>query len=455
MTRFCWKCGAPPTIPLALHPDSPSTNPSLDFTRLLTSNDVPLESEVQVVQNIIFEGQRRVDTLDVQIQALHTSLAELLQRRDGKAEHVRQHRVIISPVRRVPQELICEIFALTLSYGRLDDEGRALQPPWYLGHICRSWRHAALSFGPLWSSITIPLSLSSSDSRLLPAIEAQLLRTANASLDMGWSDVQVDINPRLLDIVLPHCRRWRSLYIQVTLLNEDCQLSWLHPVRGRLHRLEKLEVISSCNTFIPDVFSNAPKLREVILTREASYPHRFSLTSIVIVIPWGQITHYRGIYSAIRHLEILKAAPNLLECVVGFIDFVNFLPDANPTVIIPCLRRLCLEEDRFLLHLTAPLLEELSSKWFKPPTLLSFVQRSSCTLKKLALIRCRIPNDIVTVLRNIPSITDLLLVMKYIVDEDDDVDTFDQEQIALFSAMQVSGTPADICPNLTSFVFGY
>jgi hypothetical protein len=44
----------------------------------------------------------------------------------------------------------------------------------------------------------------------------------------------------------------------------------------------------------------------------------------------------------------------------------------DPTVIIPRLRRLCVEEDRFLLHLTAPLLEELSSEWFEPPSLLSF-----------------------------------------------------------------------------------
>ncbi|KAJ7852578.1 hypothetical protein B0H13DRAFT_2673865 [Mycena leptocephala] len=410
--------------------DPPSTNPLLDLTQLLTSNDVPIDSDVPVIQ----------------ISSLKTCGATSKARREGG--NVRQHRAIISPVRRVPHELICEIFALTLSSGMLDDEDRALQPPWYLGHICRSWRHAAVSFCPLWSSITIPPSLSSSDSRLLPAIEAQLLRTANASLDMGWSDVQDDINPRLLDIVFPHCSRWRSLRIQVTALYEDRQLSWLHPVRGHLDRLEKLEVISTRDTFIPDVFSNAPKLREVILTGEVLYPHRFSPTSIVI--PWEHITHYRGAYPAARHLEILRAAPNLLECVVGIIDFVDFHPDVDPTVIIPRLRRLCVEEDRFLLHLTAPLLEELSSEWFEPPSLLSFVQRSSCTLKKLALIRCRIPDDIVTVLRNIPSITDLLLVMEYSENEDNE-DTFGQEQIDLFSAMHISGTPADICPNLTSF----
>jgi hypothetical protein len=44
--------------------------------------------------------------------------------------------------------------------------------------------------------------------------------------------------------------------------------------------------------------------------------------------------------------------------------------------------------------------------------------------------------------------------MEYSENEDNE-DTFGQEQIGLFNAMHISGTPADICPNLTSFVFGY
>jgi hypothetical protein len=51
----------------------------------------------------------------------------------------------------------------------------------------------------------------------------------------------------------------------------------------------------------------------------------------------------------------------------------------NPTVIMPRFRRLGVEEDRFLLHLTAPLLEGLSVEWFEPPTLLSL--SSACRLR--------------------------------------------------------------------------
>jgi hypothetical protein len=143
-----------------------------------------------------------------------------------------------------------------------------------------------------------------------------------------------------------------------------------------------------------------------------------------------------------------------VECVAGFRKFRSFNPHPTLTVIMPYLRRLSVEEDRVLLHLEAPLLEELTSVWVGSSTvLLPFIRRSSCTLKKLLLMRCTmISSDLIAVLQSLPSLTYLLLAM----DEDEENEgTVEQGQVALFSAMHLSGVPSDICPNLTSFVFGY
>ncbi|KAJ7157392.1 hypothetical protein C8R46DRAFT_860111, partial [Mycena filopes] len=88
-----------------------------------------------------------------------------------------QHRAILSPVRRVPPELLCEIFSLTVQ----NDGDAPKQPPWYLGQVCGLWRHSALSLPSLWSSITIP-SVSFGDSGRVSLLEAQLLRSADAPL---------------------------------------------------------------------------------------------------------------------------------------------------------------------------------------------------------------------------------------------------------------------------------
>ncbi|KAJ6525986.1 hypothetical protein B0H19DRAFT_908796, partial [Mycena capillaripes] len=90
--------------------------------------------------------------MEAQIHDLSATLAQFSQRRDEALKRVRQHHDILSPVRRVPPELVCEIFTWTVSSN--DAAGEAIMvvktPPWYLGHISRSWRHTALSFGSLW-----------------------------------------------------------------------------------------------------------------------------------------------------------------------------------------------------------------------------------------------------------------------------------------------------------------
>ncbi|KAJ7087071.1 hypothetical protein C8R44DRAFT_564826, partial [Mycena epipterygia] len=112
----------------------------------LTSNDVPLDSDVPYFQRIITKELDLIDVLDLQINNLQAALAQLIQSRDAAAESARQHQAIISSVRRVSPELICEIFALTLS----TTGPRAKVPPWHLGQICRSWRKSAISYPILW-----------------------------------------------------------------------------------------------------------------------------------------------------------------------------------------------------------------------------------------------------------------------------------------------------------------
>ncbi|KAJ7827644.1 hypothetical protein B0H14DRAFT_1228139 [Mycena olivaceomarginata] len=134
MARFRLTCGAPPTnLPLL---DVPP-----EVSALLTNNDVPLESQIPLIRDIISDGQTEFDELEA-------ILAQLIPRRNEVAERVRQHRAVLSAVRRVPPELIGDIFALTLSDNDDAAGATANKPPWYLGHICRSWRHAALSYPP-------------------------------------------------------------------------------------------------------------------------------------------------------------------------------------------------------------------------------------------------------------------------------------------------------------------
>ncbi|KAJ6506158.1 hypothetical protein C8R47DRAFT_1101427 [Mycena vitilis] len=319
--------------------------------------------------------------------------------------------------------------------------------PWYLVHVCQFWRRCALSYPSLWSFITIPPSYPHS-SRHFPSLEAQLTHSADAALDLYFPSVDMGTETRVLDLILRNCTRWRSLHLRdasdsgwpspVVLR----KLKWLLPVAGRLNQLEKLSASESL--IIPNFFSVAPNLHKI--------HGRFHSS---VALPWAQITHYRQSSFPDVHARILTAAPNLQECALIF-TYDHILPDAMPDAMItlPHLRRFSSLDmsafpSKFLDHLTAPLLQDLiicdGSLAVIPP----FVHRSSCTLKRLALARCAdLGPEIIDILRGLPSLESLVL-------EKSQDDNDEQKHVDVFNALTVSGNASDICPNLTSLVFGW
>jgi hypothetical protein len=216
MAQACWKCGAPSTPT----PVPPIPEPAFDYTHLLTRNDVPHDSEIPFIRDIITDGQNRVDALDIKIRHLEATLAKFARQRDENAEHLRQHRAILHPIRRVPPELICEIFALTLAMDHVSGNNGEIadKPPWHLGHICQSWRSYGLAYPQLWNSITIPSSPIQDGYSML---ETQLLRSANAPLRIHWAEDEngLNVDPRLADLAIAQCSRWTNLRLNTRFLH--------------------------------------------------------------------------------------------------------------------------------------------------------------------------------------------------------------------------------------------
>ncbi|KAJ7309122.1 hypothetical protein DFH08DRAFT_1050118 [Mycena albidolilacea] len=320
MVQLCWKCGAPSAAATATA--SPILPPLLDSHRLLRSNDAPLDSEIPSIRDFISDGQNQVEILNSQINNLGGMIARLTRKRDEMAEHVLQHRVALSPVRRVPAELVCEILAMSLSNndgGDDDNDGFKFPnaPPWHLGHICRFWRRTALAYPAFWSSITIPCY--SHHVHFPPdAIKIQLRRSSKATLTVCWSAQYDDDtpDPRAVDLVVSHSSRWRALLLDIDYYYVE--LDWLCATAGRLVALETFvlrahQLDGNPDMGFPDIFSPAPRLRNVLLT-----DWKLGSSAPLPKIPWAQITSYRGTFKADSQVEILEAARNLLSCSLGF-----------------------------------------------------------------------------------------------------------------------------------------
>jgi hypothetical protein len=94
------------------------------------------------------------------------------------------------------------------------------------------------TFGALISqSLVVPSFKSSEGSHVLASIDAQLERSADMPSDLYWLSVQSEVDPRLLDLVFRHCRRWGSLHFHDPAQVRDRMLHWLCPVTGQLDRL--------------------------------------------------------------------------------------------------------------------------------------------------------------------------------------------------------------------------
>ncbi|KAJ6501200.1 hypothetical protein C8R47DRAFT_970627 [Mycena vitilis] len=372
----------------------------------------------------------------------------LIAERDGIAERLKQYSAVLAPVRRVPPELVCEIFSWTLPRERQIRLGIVTQPPWYLGHISRSWRNIAVDLPTLWSSVDIYHSehLPHSMASPLEMIQTQLIRSVNAPLHVNFRwciDEPVDA-PLFFDAILPHSNRWKSLHF---ICSQGCYNPLSHllqPARGRLDRLEKLElrVSDGPSAFLPlhnDIFSVAPRLRHVILN-DIDYPN-FSLP---LIIPWEQIMHYRGAVSVQELADVLRSAPNLIGGAfwVGHPDVE--VPSIAP-ITLPHLRQLYIEQGGFLNNLTTPNLEHLTGDAAGP--IFSLVQRSRCALSTLVLTQHIRPDLLLPLLKHIPSLERLL------VHNSNSMHPNLSDNDLILKAMTVSGSADDLCPNLTYLAY--
>ncbi|KAJ7069092.1 hypothetical protein C8F01DRAFT_1245299 [Mycena amicta] len=390
--------------------------------------DTPLESEI-------------LNT----IQRLETGMAT--QPVDGEAKTTRltpeNLPTILSPAKRLPPELLCDIFRHSLSDGYVSGSRRS-RPPWTLGHICHSWRITALAYPFLWSFITLfwsPLKLDC----VAPALKSQLSRTNNAPLSVFMrTGPNPTITQELFSLLIPTAPRWRLF--QFHGMTQD-RLHFITELQGHMQSLERLEFTHSGGVEIPDIFSqNVPRLRIIDLFKPdfvAYSPH--------VQVPLSQLTHYRATWGAETHAANLTGAHNLQVCVLGIIEPLAELPPVH----LPRLRALHLESLEFLLCVTAPALEHLAvfsnSEGDDIETLenvLPFLQRSGCAqkLRRLAIMECEMPgSDVVDLLRAVVSLE--AHVLEFSIEGAD--------PSAILEALTIGDEERIVCPKLTSLTYGY
>ncbi|PBK93466.1 hypothetical protein ARMGADRAFT_893044, partial [Armillaria gallica] len=129
------------------------------------------------------------------------------------------YTALISPVRRLPPEILAEIFGWVLESNHWPLSLKLNKGPWFLGRICSQWRHVVNSTPRLWTTFRIVYGMESS-ANCCPIGAVELLKTAisrcgtntisfNLELDID-SDDDAGRGIDLLQELILHSDRWKT-----------------------------------------------------------------------------------------------------------------------------------------------------------------------------------------------------------------------------------------------------
>ncbi|KAJ7749614.1 hypothetical protein B0H16DRAFT_1844712 [Mycena metata] len=416
-----------------------SSPPSAAATPESTDFDVPLPAKSQCCKAFISTQTTEIHCTEIELPAAEYSRSEA-------------YTAILSPVRRIPAELLCEIFMWTLPHTRRLRGETFEVAPWRLGHIYQRWRAITVHYAPLWTRITLcgPMSWQLDAACPPSMVETQLCRSGNALLDVYIdTSSNYEVESESLALVINQSSRWQSLCVRASPSGFSERIQAARNKLPVLHTLDVLDLRSR----MWSMFLTAPHLRQFLLAGDEWNPTLWTPGSRILVhllkLPWSQITRFRGAsHPQYVGLAVLNLTPNLVECGMAITPrWMMHL--GNPHVVLPQLQRFRLSSapPSFLQHVTAPALKELWISQEATTSLLDFIHRSACSLTTLAIYDCSAPDLLIPILAASPNLTTFCAVFRRTTERD--------AQLALLNALRpLSNGQPDACPILSRLVVG-
>jgi hypothetical protein len=415
----CSKCGktskadrSKPQVKTA--PDT-SFAPGTRQYALLNRNEPPDDSEYPFIHSLILDADAQLARIDQRISKAQKKLERLEEERAPVLGIRARSKAIVSPLRRMPPEVLGEIFSWTLPSIREEmDRGRfdMAASPWVLTRISSHWRAVSLSTPSLWSRVVVDYSQGHVPSSSYPRalIQAQFQRAKNLKIHFYGREIVSDSRPQIqmFQFLLQYSSRWEELCLGLT--SEILALT--APLRDRFSSLERLWIQWDSSQSQPltgflGCFQTARTLIDVGILNE----YRF----VPISFPTHQLTRYHLDAPWREHARILRLAQNLVEAHIR-VDFDDEpWPASNEPIDLSGLRRLYVSHLEILDFLKAPILEGLVF-WVERDDLSdillileAFVDRSACLLRRLYLKGSPDSHATTHILRSLPSVIELVI----------------------------------------------
>ncbi|KAJ7634319.1 hypothetical protein B0H17DRAFT_1280038 [Mycena rosella] len=297
------------------------------------------------VASRISAARRLVSDVREKLADVKAHITDLLLQQKQLEEYIADHERTLSSINFLPPDLFSIIFLFTLPSPKelvrnLKLHDMRTLSPWLLTLQLERSDNPKLRlqlFGPVGGRLASQL--------------AALVRASDR-----WSSVRLAFD-------------WPLLLHQLAPL-EECvgQLEELHI--GGVWRDAPIALPQNVRL---DPFTIAPRLRSLIVSRVCE-------PTVSLVLPWHQLTRYRGSGSAHEHISVLKFCPNLTTAHLMFESTTTVANNTSTQVSLPKLRNLKLVNSEFLSFMSLPTLETIVIEKMPPAVetllpLLVFVRR--------------------------------------------------------------------------------
>ncbi len=130
------------------------------FTPKIGTNYAATSEEAERITAFLSRPVSKLQQLQAEIIRIKARYEDLVEQHLALSREIDAHRALIAPIRRVPTDILREIFlhCLPTKHNAVISSSEC---PILLTRICSGWRHIALNTAMLWASIHVPIPVCS------------------------------------------------------------------------------------------------------------------------------------------------------------------------------------------------------------------------------------------------------------------------------------------------------
>jgi hypothetical protein len=281
----------------------------------MRSNAFSFETVVELLKT----SKSELQECDEEIKRLKARIFALEGRKKKLEGYVTSMRQLLSPIRKLPLDILGSIFQAANSAAVIGDGNSDSVPAKLLTGVCSYWRTLALGMPSLWSNIQLNVDFEreQQQTNLLMTI-LMLSRTSPLILSIkcdpkGYFGYAHGNERRhtAIDKLLEESSRWQEVSFCV---HYELLVAIFRNFRGKFQSLKSLQLLclscSATNSSL-SVFETAPRLSQLVLLP----------LSLLIPMPYNQITHTTLMGEPARFgevLEIIRRCANLTDITIAY-----------------------------------------------------------------------------------------------------------------------------------------